>query len=72
MKLKSQASMEAKPALETFKLIHQTAVSIGEIAENWVFSADAERRYHFRPDGPQLDQMLTFLVENSLIFGDDE
>lgn len=62
--------MDAKPAQETFKSIHRTACSIGDVAENWVFRADAERHYHFRADHEALDQMVTFLVENSLIFGE--
>jgi hypothetical protein len=62
--------MEAKPAQETFRTIHRTAGAISDIAENWVLSADAERRYHFRSDQDVLDEMLTFLVENSLIFGE--
>jgi hypothetical protein len=64
--------MEAKPAQETFKTIHQTARSIGGLVENWVFNADAERRYHFRRDHQQVDEMLGFLAENSLIFGEFE
>ncbi|MBL8889944.1 MAG: hypothetical protein JNL67_08180 [Planctomycetaceae bacterium] len=62
----------ARPAAETFRTIHRSAVNIGQLAEGWVFRADAERRFHYRSDDRQLDEMLNFLVESSLIFGDDE
>lgn len=61
-----------RPAAETFRTIYRSAVDIGQLAEAWVFRADAERRFHYRADDKQLDDMLSFLVESSLIFGDDE
>jgi hypothetical protein len=62
----------SRPADETFQTIRRSASVIGDVAEGWILRADAERRYHFRSDHEKLDEMLSFLVENSLIFGEDD
>jgi hypothetical protein len=66
---KNLVDMRPTPAADPFSCLNSTASRLGRIAEQWAIQADAERRYHFRPDSPQIDQTLALIVHCSLVFG---
>jgi len=41
-----------------------------QLVDNWILSADAERRFHYRPDERSIDELLEVMVTNSFLFGD--
>ncbi len=61
--------MESPSAPKILFQIGETAHRISTIADEWVLQADAERHFHFRTDNHEIDDLIQFLLENSLIFG---
>jgi hypothetical protein len=64
--------MPAERVAEVLSSIHRSAKSIGTKVDQWVLAADGARRFHHRSDEREIDQMLELLLQQSLLFGDDD
>lgn len=64
--------MPAERVAEALQSIHCAAKCIGATVDQWVMVADNERRFHHRADEREIDQMLELLLQQSLLFGEDE
>lgn len=64
--------MSAERVPEALNAIHDAATRIGNNVDHWVLMADAERRYHHRADEREIDEMLELLLQQALLFGEDD
>lgn len=64
--------MSAERVPEALNAIHDAARRIGDTVDQWVLMADTERRYHHRADDREIDEMLELMLQQALLFGEDD
>ena len=64
--------MEASPVQQIFTSVYRTAKLINHVTDGWIQQADQARQHADRVDSDRIDEMVTLMVQNTLIFGDPD